>query len=415
MNAVIETRPFAVTDGEAYRQRALKAGEQFLKAVDAILPVLRAGREQSERDSRVCDASVEAMIEAGVFRAFTPLQYGGLELSPADFFDGLMRIAQCDSSAAWIAGQITCHALEIAAMDPRMHEDFWGVHGPDARASSSYAPLGKTEPTEGGYLLDGKWTFSSGVDFAHFVLLGGGERNFLVPIDDLVVDHHSWDVQGLRGTGSKTVTANKIFVPNHRIHVLADVVNDDNAGYEALTSPLFRGVSWMTVFYATATNTVVGTALEGVNLFIEQSRNRMTRMGTGTRLTENPFLHLKLADVMTRVNGIRNRILGSWRHIFDEACKGTPISHLDRLRVRFESADSIAGCFDAIHDLWPLTGAVVSQSTNPMQLVFRNLMAARTHGTGGKEMAAIAYSRALLGLPAPEFKVTDFATAAYWR
>jgi len=115
MNAVIETQPFTATEGEAYRQRALKAGEAFLKAVDAILPVLRAGREQSERECRVPDASVEAMLEAGVFRAFTPLQFGGLELSPADFYDGLMRIAQCDSSAAWIAGQIVCHNLEIAA------------------------------------------------------------------------------------------------------------------------------------------------------------------------------------------------------------------------------------------------------------------------------------------------------------
>lgn len=65
MDAVIETQPFTVADGEGYRQRALKTGAEFLKAVDAILPVLRAGREQSERDGRVPDASVEAMIDAG--------------------------------------------------------------------------------------------------------------------------------------------------------------------------------------------------------------------------------------------------------------------------------------------------------------------------------------------------------------
>ncbi|WP_250456247.1 acyl-CoA dehydrogenase [Caballeronia sp. ATUFL_M2_KS44] len=415
MDAVIETRPFAVTEGEVYRQRALEAGQAFLKAIDAIAPVLRAGREQSERDCRVPDASVEAMLEAGVFRAFTPLQYGGLELSPADFYDGLMRIAQCDSSAAWIAGQIICHNLEIAAMHPQMHEDFWGVYGPDARASSSYAPLGKTEPVEGGYMLDGRWTFSSGVDFAHYVVLGGGERNFLVPITDLVIDHDSWDVQGMRGTGSKAVTANKVFVPNHRIHVMADVVNDINPGYETITTPLYRGVSWMTVFYATAANTVIGTAMEAVNVFFEQSRNRYTKMGTGARLAENPFVNLKIADAKTRMNDIRMRTLNNWRHIFDQACKGEPISHQERLRVRFESADSFAACFDVVHDIWPMVGAVASQTSNPMQLIYRNLMASRVHGTGGKEFAAIAYSRSLLGLPAPEFKVVDFGAAAYWR
>jgi len=417
MTAVIQTEPksFKVDDGEAYRQRALKAGEKFLKAVDAILPVLRAGCQQSERESRVPDISVNAMIEAGVFRSFTPMRYGGLELSPATFFEGLMRIAQCDSSAAWIAGQINCHALEIAAMDPKMQQDFWGVCGPDARASSSYAPIGKAKQVEGGYVLDGNWTFSSGVDFAHYVLLGGGERNFLVPIGDLIVDHNSWDVQGLRGTGSKTVTANNIFVPSHRVHELTDVVYDNNAGYEASHTPLYRGVSWMTVFYSTATNTVIGTALEGVNVFTEQSRNRHTQMGTGSRFAENPFLHLKLADALTRVKDIRDRHLSNWRHIFDQACKGEPISHLDRLRVRFESADSIASCFDVLNDIWPMVGAVASQTWNPMQLIFRNLMAARTHGTAGKELAATAYSKALLGLPPPEFKTINFAAAAYWR
>jgi len=414
MSAVIERKNFTAADGAAYHQRALKAGEDFLKAVDGIVPVLRAGRAQSEREGRVPDTSVDAMIEAGVFRSFTPLQYGGLEIPPAAFFDGIMRIAQGDSSAAWIAGQINCHALEIAAMDPKMHEDFWGVCGPDARASSSYAPLGKTEPTEGGYILDGKWTFSSGVDHAQYVLMGGGERNFLVPVEDLVIDHGTWDVQGLRGTGSKTVIANKVFVPNHRIHVLADVVNDNNAGYEVLRTPLYRGVSWMTVFYSTATNTVIGTALEGMNVFMEQCRTRYTQMGTGKRFAENPFLHLKLADGLTRVKDIRNRHLDNWRRIFDQACKGEPVSHLERLRVRFESADSNAACFDALHEIWPLVGAMASQTSNPMQLIFRDLMSARTHGSAGKELAASAYSRALLGLPAPEFQVNDFA-AAYWR
>ena len=83
--------------------------------------------------------------------------------------------------------------------------------------------------------------------------------------------------------------------------------------------------------------------------------------------------------------------------------------------MRFESADSFAACFDIVHDIWPMVGAVASQSSNPMQLIYRNLMASRVHGTGGKEFAAIAYSRSLLGLPAPEFKVVDFGAAAYWR
>lgn len=415
MNAAVDNQTLNAAEREAYRQRALQAGQDFLKRVDAILPIVRDGRFKSEEEGRVPQATVDAMIDAGVFRTFTPMAYGGLEVPPADFFDGIMRIAGADMSAAWCAGQINCHALEIAAMDPQMHQDFWGTFGPDARASSSYAPLGKTTPTEGGYILDGTWTFSSGVDFANYVLIGGGERNFMVPVKDLTIDHNSWDVSGLKGTGSKAITAKNLFVPNHRIHVLADVVNDINPGYAVANTPLFREVSWMTVFYSTATNAVIGAAREGVRQFMEQSRNRYTKMGTGAKLTENPFLHLKLIEALTKVNDTRNRQLNNWRHIFDAACKGEPIDHLERLRIRYESADSNGASFDALHELWPLVGATVSNRANPLQQIFRDLMSARTHGTAGRELAAAFYSRALLGMAPPDFKVVDFATAAYWK
>jgi len=91
-------------DWTEYRERAISEGDKFLAAVDSALDVLRENRFVSEKEGRVPDSSVEAMIDTGLFRAFTPLQFGGLEMAPAAFFEGVMRIAEADSSAAWIAG-----------------------------------------------------------------------------------------------------------------------------------------------------------------------------------------------------------------------------------------------------------------------------------------------------------------------
>ncbi len=300
-------------------------------------------------------------------------------------------------------------------MSTRLQEEFWGQHGPDARASSSFAPLGQAKEVEGGYLLNGTWTFSSGVDHAHFVVLGGSERNYVVPTSDLTIDHRSWDVQGMRGTGSKSVSLANVFVPEHRVHHLIDVVQDKVAGLEVNDRPLYRGVSWFAVFNSTATNTVIGIALEGLRVFIEQSRGRMTKQGTGAPILSNPFLHLKLADALTRVNGARERHLNNWRELFDKACREEPVTTLEKMRVRFEAADANGICFDAFHDLWPVAGAAASATSNPLQQAFRDLMAARNHGSGGRELAATNYVRELFGMPAPEFKVIDFAAAAYLR
>ena len=398
-------------DWSEYRRRALDEGAKYLAAVDGILDTVRAGRHLSEQDGRVPDATVAAMISTGLFRAFTPLQYGGLEMDPASFFEGIMRIAEADSAAAWIAGQLNVHSFEIALMDKRMQEEFWG-ESPDTRASSSYAPVGQYIAVENGYRLNGTWTFSSGVDHAQWVILGGGDRNFVVPLQDVSIDHGSWDVQGLKGTGSKSVTLKDVFVPDYRTHLLVDTYNDANPGWEVNNRPLYW-VSFLGLFNSTPANTAIGTATGGIETFIEQSRVRLTRQGTGAPAAQNPFLHLKVAEARTRVRTVKDRHLNNWRELFEVACRGQEASALERMRVRFEAADSIAASFESFTEIWPIAGAAASSSSNPLQQTMRDLMAARNHGSAGKELAAGQYVKELFGLPPAPF--SDFGTLSYYK
>lgn len=412
--ATIMTADFSAPRSEdwtEYRERAIFEGQRFLDALETILDTVGAGRDRSEADGRVPDESVDAMIGTGLFRAFTPLRYGGLEMAPAAFFQGIMRIAEADSAAAWIAGQLNVHSFEIALMDERMQDEFWGEN-PDARASSSYAPIGKYEQVDGGYLLNGTWTFSSGVDHAQWVILGGGDRNFVVPVADLTIDHNSWDVQGLKGTGSKAVTLVNAFVPDYRTHLLVDTYNDANPGWTVNNRPLYW-VSFTSIFNSTPTNTAIGTATGGVETFIEQSRVRLTRQGTGAPAAQNPFLHLKVANAKTRVRTVKNRHLQNWRELFDLACRGEEASPLERMRVRFEAADSIATCFESFSDIWPIAGAAATASANPLQQTMRDLMAARNHGSAGKELAAGQYVKAIFDLPPAPF--SDLGTLNYYK
>jgi 3-hydroxy-9,10-secoandrosta-1,3,5(10)-triene-9,17-dione monooxygenase len=406
-----ERQRAARRDWAPYRERSLSEGRAFVEGVKAILDDVASRRADSDRDGRVSDATIAAMARTGLFRTFTPAQYGGLEAHPAAFFEAVMHLAEADSSAAWIAGQLNCHAFEIALMSERMQDEFWS-DGPDARASSSYAPIGKAREVDGGYVLDGTWTFSSGIDHAQWVILGGGARNFVVPVADVRVDHRSWDVQGLQGTGSKAVTLEDVFVPAHRVHHLVDTYNDANPGWLVNNRPLYW-MSFLAIFNSTATNTVIGTATHGLKLFMEQSRHRLTRQGTGAPMAQNPFLHLKLADGLTRLKDVRERHLRNWRDFFDKACQGLEATPVERMRVRYESADANATCFDVIHDIWPLAGAAASARSNDLQRVYRDLMAARNHGSGGRELAAGQYVKALFGVEPLPF--SDFGTLAYYR
>lgn len=397
-----------------YAQRAYAAGRRFLTDVDSILDVVRAGRETSERQGSVAAESVEAMTRAGFFRALTPLQYGGLEMAPAPFFEGIMKVAACDSSAAWIGGQLNVHSWEIALLDKRAQDEFW-ADGPDTRASSSYAPTGTWEEVDGGYRLNGTWAFSSGIDHASWVIVGGGDRNFLVPISDCVVDPDSWDVSGLKGTGSKAMTITDAFVPDYRTHLLMDTYLDRDPGWEVNDRPLYH-LPFATILASVMTNPAIGTTLGGLESYIADTKKRRARRGTGAAVTENPHLLVRLAGALSVAQTMRMRHLANWRTLFAIACEGRDSTPVERMKVRFEAADAIDACVEAIYSIWPVAGAAAILSTNPLQQVVRDLMAMRVHGSAGRDAAATLYSQALMGLPGPDFDAEPtMRTLAYYR
>ena len=64
------------------------------------------------------------------------------------------------------------HPWQVALFPDEAQQAVWGSDQ-SARLSSSYAPTGKATETDGGYLLSGRWSFSSGSAHASWVLLGG--------------------------------------------------------------------------------------------------------------------------------------------------------------------------------------------------------------------------------------------------
>lgn len=414
VNGTAPSPQLGTHDRTGYIQRAEMAGREYLAAVDSILETVREGRGESESNGRVPDRTIEAMTEAGVFRALTPLQYGGLEMNPAAFFEGIMKIAGADASAAWIGGQLNVHSFEIALMDPRFQDEFW-ADGPDTRASSSYAPTGTWTSVEGGYLLDGTWGFSSGVDHAQWIIVGGSDRNFVVPAKDFSIAQDSWNVSGLKGTGSKTVTITRAFVPEYRTHLLSNTYQNIDPGLSTNDRPLYR-CSFMSIFNSTMANSAIGATLGGLEGFIADSKTRRARRGTGVSVTENPHLMVKLASAYSLVETIKKRHLDHWRDLFNIACEGTVASPLKRMQVRFDAADAIALSLNALEEIWPVAGATSILSTNHLQQVVRDLHAMRVHGSAGREAAATLYSRCLLGIEGPSFEENPSMRAlAYHR
>src|SRR5262249_20710644 len=189
-----------------------------------MVPVLAARAAETERDRKIPPETIADFKNAGLFRVVQPRRYGGYELDPGVFFDIQMTLAEGCMSTGWVYGVVAVHNWQVGLFDIRAQEDVWKRDN-SVLISSSYMPKGQVEPVDGGFRFSGRWSFSSGVDHADWLFLGGiipaanggapDYRTFLVPRSDVeVVDN--WFTVGLKGTGSKDVIVKNARVPEYR-------------------------------------------------------------------------------------------------------------------------------------------------------------------------------------------------------
>ena len=385
------------------------ADAAFLDRIDAMLPLIRGRAAETEALGRIPDEIIAMLTEAGVFRAVQPRQWGGLEISHAAFYEGMMRIASVCASTGWVASVVGIHPWQIALFAEQAQRDVWGGNR-DVLASSSYAPTGSVRRVEDGFYLSGRWYFSSGVDHCGWVLLGAvvpddGEgpefRTFLVPSRDFTIDHDSWQVTGLRGTGSKDVAVQGAFVPDYRTHRITDVYHGTDPGFAVNDQPYYR-LPWRLVFACTIAAPAIGAAAGAIEAFIAQNSTRVSAYG-GAAIARSPAVHRHLARALTEVEAARRRLPATWADFLSRRQAGQPIPYELRTQCLYEAAYAHDSCTGAVYELMGVNGGRTMRADGPLQRFFRDLMAMRNHPAANLEFSAGLFAQAKLGLEPPPF------------
>jgi 3-hydroxy-9,10-secoandrosta-1,3,5(10)-triene-9,17-dione monooxygenase len=384
----------------------------FLEQIDALLPAIRARAAETEQRGQVADDIVEHLTRTGVFRAVQPRQWGGLELPLATFYEGMVRVASACASTGWVASVVGVHPWQIALFDEQAQRDVWDKD-PDARASSSYAPTGSAARSDDGFRLSGRWYFSSGVDHCGWVLLGavvpdtgdGAEfRTFLVPRQDFTIDHDSWHMTGLGGTGSKDVLVKEAFVPAYRTHRITDVYHGTDPGFAVNDRPFYR-LPWRLVFAYTIAAPAIGAAVGALDAFISQNTTRVSAYG-GLPAARSPNVQHRLARALVQVDSARTRMHATWTEFISLLQAARPIPYELRTQRLYEAAYAHDSCTGAIYDLMGVSGGNTMRADSPLQRFFRDLMAMRNHPAANLEFSAGLFGQAKLRIEPPPFDPT---------
>lgn len=376
-----------------------------LENVRDLLPGFRERAEECERARVVHEQSVKELAAAGVFRMLQPRRYDGLEGDPLDFYEAIRLIASADASTAWITSVLSVHAWQLALFPAAAQEAVWG---PDTGTlmSSSYAPTGSVTLTDGGYVVSGRWSFSSGCDHADWVLLGGlvtdadgnlvDFRTFLLPASDYLIED-AWDTVGLAGTGSHDIVVERAFVPADFTLSMTETGRCEGPGQAINTGDLYR-LPFHSLFTSAITAPIIGMAYGAYEDHVATQRTRVRAAYTGERVADDPYASVRIARAASEVDAAWALLRDNLRAEQAYVARGEAIPQILRLKVRRDQVTGTERAIEAIDLLFESAGARALKRGTYLQRVWRDAHAGRVHAANDPERALRMFGSSELGL-----------------
>jgi len=360
--------------------------DEAMRRARALVPALRERADRAEGAREMSKETLDDLHRAGLLRFHQPRRWGGMELDFVSLFDVPAEIGRGCASTAWNVANLGVHHWMLALYDERAQDEVWSDN-PDALIASGIAyPQGRGRRVDGGFVITGFWNFSSGVDAADWNMLAvtvrDGERVIdhrmcLVPRSDYeIVD--DWHVLGMRSTGSKSVRATDVFVPEHRaLCMYLARGGDEFPGARVNPNPLYR-VPLSALGSHCLSAAGVGNAQAALELTIEAIRERSTSY-TAMRMRDFQAVQLRVAAAGAKVDAARlvirtdcldaQRIAGEHRAPTVE----------EKLRFKRNVAYAMGLCTEAVDALHALAGANGIYDRYPIQRLFRDQHALTGH------------------------------------
>jgi len=375
---------------------------ELMARAGALVPKLIARSKRTAAERRVADETIADFEAAGFFRVLQPKRYGGLQMEFQVFANLVRALAQGCGSSAWVYAVMAEHGWMFSLFPQDGQDEIWRGN-PNARGCAAVDPSGTAEKVDGGYRLNGQWRFVSGSDHAHWAFLTvpsseGGKtviRQLLVRRSELTA-LDDWHVMGLIGTGSRTLVADNIFVPERRAITQDEMMRGTAPGaqvhpdYALIRTPR----RYLTAF--SLSPVLIGLANRALELAIEGTQKKIA---AGAPL-ELDTLQLRIAESAADLDAANTLLDAHLGRAMERIAAGDEIGERDIARSRMAGAYVGRLAQTATARLCMASGSGWIFNSSPLQEIFRDVTSGATHRAMNVEMLGKNYVRGL-GLDAP--------------
>ncbi|MEE2957094.1 MAG: acyl-CoA dehydrogenase family protein [Pseudomonadota bacterium] len=367
-----------------------------------MVPILLERAAEAEKMRRLHDKTQKAFLDAGFYKIFLPVRYGGYEMEFSTLMDICSELGRGCGSSCWVFSNLIGQTWINGMKNQEAQDDVWAKN-PDALIASSFPGKGATVKTvNGGWIADGMWSFSSGIDFAEWSNVqlfvpqkeGPPQHQFaLVPKSEFkIVD--DWFPSGLAGTGSRSFILKKVFIPEHRAISAGQVQGGPTPGSSVNPNPLYK-LPLFAIGTKQFSSTALGVALGALDA-MEADISTRKSVG-GVVLREQATVQARVAEAGAEIEAARALLLEDFRDSLEVAQSEAPPT-LEQ-RARWRRNNSFAGklCVQAVERLFPLAGGRGLNFSSPFQRAVRDVHAATSQNSMAWDVAAITYGQMRFG------------------
>lgn len=358
---------------------------EFLAKIHEIGPLLDSESQKSEEEGQLTQKAIDALASTRLSHIFVPENLGGYQLSPTRGLELIEQITYYSGGAGWVAmvyasiGAMSAGYLPDAACDV--------LFAPDTnnRFAGQGAPTGMLKRVEGGYILNGKWSYGSGFSHATwshsaaFIDDGTGKPEvdetgapIILCVHAPIPDHEfsgNWDVLGLKATGSIDYIAKDVFIGEDYVFPIMTAIPQRMEAFFSL------GVVGLAAIGHSGW--AIGASRRMMDELAEYARSKRGRPGL---VGESEYFWTEYAKHEARIRAARAFLFEVWRDVEATVQANQPVStrqlsfvHLAKAQVHEAGADACTFAYR--------TAGGASLRNGIMQRLFREMFTATQHIT----------------------------------
>ena len=352
---------------------------------------------QADRNATISENVINMMKEEQIHRLILPKEYGYPQIDFPTYHDLIKTVGYYNLSAAWLTYFYSVHNAWVAYLPKYRMDEIFHEGG---LLADIFAPVGKVTRVEGGYKLSGKWNFVSGVNYSTWIALGAfhfeegkppKRLGLCMRVDELTLVK-DWDPLGLRGSGSNTVIADNIFVPNDMVFDFGELVSNRRpTPVEIEEDYLYYDTAFFPAFFFGFASMCLGAAERVIDEYHERTKKRVRYDGTNESMS--PKSQRVLADLTLKLKAAKG-LMTQYINMLETDNKQYSLGEYKGIRAAI-----IQNCVDIAVKVQLSLGAYALTKGDIIETTVRDLLAIGGHITSLYEDGLDSYGKALFGVP----------------